>query len=258
MMAQPKLCGSGSSIGGCKLLWDSVICDYGDVNWLGKHIVGTCPLISPFWFVRDLMVVSVCTPLLYWLLRRFRLWVVAVFGLCFISRVFIPVHGFSSMCFLWFSFGAYFSIWGKDLVAALYRFCIPAGVVAVLTAMVLVWTWGTHWSPFVGECLRQVSNLYILASVVTIINLVAYLVREKGIKGSHWLSKTSFVICAAHIMILQCVWPRLVPWVDGVTWRMFVSFPCVPAFVVGVCLAFYWFMERIAPRLLSLLTGNRR
>lgn len=210
-------------------------------------------MLLPLWFVRDLMVVSVLTPLIYWLIRRFRFWPVVVLGLCYIFDIFIPLHGFSAVCFFWFSLGAYLSIWKKDIVIVCQRFKYPAYVVTLLTLILLTWTWGSngasHFS-LCGECLRQLSSLYILSSIISAVNLAAYFVGKRRVRVNHWLAKTSFFIFALHIMVLECVWPRIVPWVGGDTWRKLISFPLVPLFVTAVCLGLYWLLERFAPRLL--------
>ena len=71
------------------------------------------PINPPLWFIRDLMIVVCFTPLIYYIIKRTKYFFIAVLALLF----FIPnLHVPYLSAFLFFSMGAYFSIYKKDMV----------------------------------------------------------------------------------------------------------------------------------------------
>lgn len=69
------------------------------------------PVSFHFWFVRDLMFVSLLTPFIAFSLRKAGLWPIFV---CFCLWIFQPALHAESLCF--FSLGAYFSIKGVNVL----------------------------------------------------------------------------------------------------------------------------------------------
>lgn len=47
------------------MLWDCEVWDQ-MVNWMGMNIHNSGPVLMPFWFMRDLMVMVLITPIIYW------------------------------------------------------------------------------------------------------------------------------------------------------------------------------------------------
>lgn len=75
---------------------------------------GNNPINGPLWFVRDLMVVCLFTPVLYLLLKRCRLLTLSLLGILWFFDLWeysiCGIYGFSSVSFLFFSLGAAFSL----------------------------------------------------------------------------------------------------------------------------------------------------
>lgn len=70
------------------------------------------PQNAPLWFVRDLMIVVLCTPILYWLLRHTRYFFVLVLGIFWCVLDFWNLGHTSQLitAFFFFTWGAYMSI----------------------------------------------------------------------------------------------------------------------------------------------------
>jgi hypothetical protein len=68
----------------------------------------------PLWFLRDLMVVSLLTPVIYVLIRKLGYWLLAVLTIYYLSGVCAFVPGLSAYAIYFFSFGAFFSIRGMN------------------------------------------------------------------------------------------------------------------------------------------------
>lgn len=111
-------------------------------DWTGGVQLMTAPANMPLWFLRDLMVVSVLSPLVYVAVRRLGWWLLALLGGYYLSGVCAFVPGVSACSVFFFTLGAFLSIRGYDLVVAMRRVAVPAYVLAVLLAAGMVLTYG--------------------------------------------------------------------------------------------------------------------
>ena len=70
---------------------------------------------APLWFMRDLMVVSLCAPLLRYILQR-KWWIISLplMALAHIANIEIPISGFNVEAFFYFSIGATLAIHRAD------------------------------------------------------------------------------------------------------------------------------------------------
>ena len=81
------------------------------------------PADAPLWFVRDLMIVAISTPVLYWLLKRTRHYMVLTLGLLWFYSDILWGHANQLItAYFFFSFGAYMSINGKDMLQVFGRY----------------------------------------------------------------------------------------------------------------------------------------
>jgi len=124
-------------------------------DWMGDKHMQTAPLLGPLWFVRDLIIMSVLSPFLYYGIK-----VLPIFPLL---TVFFYITGIwphclsstmnSALCF--FSLGAYFSISRTDFLLYLYRSRHIVFPISVIMAMILTYhgsnigdNWGGSFTLF--------------------------------------------------------------------------------------------------------------
>lgn len=103
------------------LFWDCNMWNLTTYNLLGINTPSQAPILVPLWFLRDLIVVVVLTPLIYLMLRKLKGWAVVLLGICYITGVFPYIHGLSILAVFFFGLGAYFSINKKNLVEEFSR-----------------------------------------------------------------------------------------------------------------------------------------
>lgn len=71
-------------------------------DWLGNEIVHTAPINLPLWFLRDLIVLSILSPLLYWLVTRFKYYFIAILFFLYISGFSFQISGFDVTALFFF------------------------------------------------------------------------------------------------------------------------------------------------------------
>lgn len=176
------------------VLWDSQEWGGTDLNWLGNYVVhNTSPELFPFWFMRNLIVVVVLTPLVYWIVKKLGPWFIGFMGLLYVSGIWPDIHGLSSSTLFYFSIGSWFTLNGRDLCSTLYsyRWFIYLPYLILLPLMVYldgVQTYG-------GK------SMYIIIGVMTALCFSYYLVKEKGIRKHHLLVGSCFFVFAFHVFI---------------------------------------------------------
>ncbi|MBO4486915.1 MAG: hypothetical protein J5729_00925, partial [Bacteroidaceae bacterium] len=107
-----------------------------NTNVLGITKPVSYPILIPLWFIRDLMVIVLMTPLIGWAIRCLRIGWIAVMVVLSITGIWIPLVGFSPSSCLWFSIGAWFSINGISMASSLRRVRIPL-ICAAIALLVL-------------------------------------------------------------------------------------------------------------------------
>lgn len=127
--------------------WDffwSYWCPAGvQIDWFGREQLMTAPANMPLWFLRDLMVVSLLTPIIYILIRKLGFWLMGLLTILYLSGVYAFILGLSAYAIYFFTFGAFLSIRKKDLIASLRRVEFPSYVLSMLFAISMLLTYGT-------------------------------------------------------------------------------------------------------------------
>ena len=113
------------------------------IDWLGQEQLMTAPANMPLWFLRDLMVVSLLTPIIYILVRKCGYWLMTVLTVLYLSGVCAFIPGLSAYAVYFFSFGTFLSIRKMDLIGSLKRFEWPAYLLSLILAMAMMLTYNT-------------------------------------------------------------------------------------------------------------------
>ena len=221
----------------------------------GSHIAA--PIAVQFWFLRDLMVAMVCSPIIYFLVK----WFIIISGkrpivryLLFLVIIFAfkwwpDITGFNPECWLFFSFGAYFGIKKKEFIVAMLPYALPSFIVLCIVIGI------EQWLP----C-DFIYRLEYVVGLIFGISLTTIMARA----GSWWVNMTlsngSFFIFAYHYMVLGFI----VTWLGtGVLtphswWLAMLIYILSVVLVVFIGLVLYWLMRTRLPFTTYILMGGRR
>lgn len=124
------------------------------IDWFGHEQLMTAPANMPLWFLRDLMVVSLLTPIIYILVRRLGYWLIGLLTILYFSGVYAFIPGLSAYAIYFFTFGAFLSIRKMDLITSLKRVEIPAYLLSVSFAISMLMTYNTPAFSSLMLCFR--------------------------------------------------------------------------------------------------------
>ena len=125
------------------LFWNYIVNAGCQIDWFGNEHLLTAPVNMPLWFLRDLMVVSVLTPIIYVAVRRLGLWLMLPLTVLYLSGICPFIPGLSAYAVYFFTFGAFFAIRRMPLLDALQRVEIPAYVLSLVFAVAMMLTYHT-------------------------------------------------------------------------------------------------------------------
>ena len=103
-------------------IWD--IKHWGDVDhpWLWWTTYTTGPIDLPLWFLRDLIVVTVLSPLIYWFVKTLKIGSIIILLAAYVLDFWVVWHGFRITAFFYNALGVYFAINGKNIVEFCQRY----------------------------------------------------------------------------------------------------------------------------------------
>lgn len=234
------------------LLWGCTPIGTASTNALGWQVAAsTAPVQEPLWFVRDLMVMVIASPLVYVVLRRLK-WVgLVLIGAIYYSGLWPNPAGFTFTSVWFFSLGAWFSISHRQVMSTLRPLVKPCAaliVPMVLALMLFRQTNEAWWLPL--------QQLYVLAAMVVSV-AVAHTVSQRRAPRM-WLANSSFFVYAAHTIVLLPISQALVHWalLKWAVWQN-VAFLLCPLLAIMVCLVAYYILNRYMPRAAWVLTGKK-
>ena len=219
------------------------------INWLNifwVHIDGT-PLIIQFWFVRDLMVIILISPLLKFLASKFPSLIITALILCYVNG--LPL-GFGTALFFYMC-GLFFAEYDVDF----FNFSDKISWIELicLLSLKMVFTIGFN----------EKVNLFGLGTIISCIfflKLSSFIIsKSKLYSFSKYLSDFSFFLYAIHMPFLVTVFEkisfRIIP-LHGIGCLIQFILTAVITIILGTAIGIG--LKKICSPLFALLNGGRR
>lgn len=233
--------------------WTNGLFVYPDI---GVRLESPIPMNGPMWYVRDLMIIILLTPIVYYLIKKLKVWF--LIGMA-IVLYYGSYHIFPNMksltilidYFFFFSWGAYYSINKLNIVEQMRRIKYIPILFLILVVLCLI-TNSTEYN-------RYVHFPTILTGIVSSVALVSYLLEKGRIHVNETLANSSFFIFALHSLILNEIGKLLFICVgcnDSPLMLLFL-YILIPVVTILICVGLYKLLNRFAPAVCSLLTGGR-
>ena len=236
-------------------LWDTALWEDGAA--FSRKLPGY-PVNMPLWFIRDLMILTVISPLIWLLLEKTRGW-----GILLMVAWWFPAHdkffGFGADSLFFFSLGALLSMKKVNFVQVARKYAIPLYITAVVMLVVDFLVMYRNYMEY--HELRfnwPVFNVYVLCIMGATLALAGRLAETKILDRLIRLSSASFFLYAAHILWLEPLRDYLLgvlaPTSDAtviIFYFAFIAFHCT------VVTALYFLLRRFLPKSTAVLTGGR-
>lgn len=209
----------------------------------------TAPVLLAAWFIRDLIIVCLASPAIWWLMTKSKGWILLIFGFFYVTA-WPSINGLPITAVFWFSFGSLFSIRKLNFVDVFRRFKWLSIVVSMISFVILL----TSWKKYQDSCWPTIIyGSYILSTAISVVCIVANQIERGTLRLSSGLGDATYFIYLAH------------PFLLGFTVRLMKLFSLegIPAWLLGVTLIVvvllcaYAFLRRYIPWTLRLLLGQK-
>lgn len=213
------------------------------------------PIDVPLWFVRDLMIVVLCTPVLYWLLKRTRYYFVLALGTLWFALVYWDLGHINQLitAFFFFTWGAYMSVNKKDMLQEFGRFFNAS--ILLYPSLALLYVLSVHCFP---EASATIKRLNVFVGLFFAYNVAAWLLKRNVCKVSPFLASSSFFIYVAHTLICGDL-VKLFFFIFRPTseWGMLLIYTSAVVVTITSLLLVFYLLRRYAPSFLKVIAGRK-
>lgn len=235
------------------MLWNSSV--WGErTTWLGIHTYNSGPALLPFWYMRDLILMVLFSPIIYWLIKRIKIvFIILLIAIYTLDVKVSWISGTIVYASLFFSLGAYFAIKKQDFTDVLWRrkklICLLAVILMALQTYMGA-SMGNHVSCMIHPWMAILQSFAIIILASTMCKYRYLYDVNKN------LAKTSFFIYAFHVFILGYLTslfnklynlssvfvPSCYAWII-LTFKYFA----LPLVCVVICILVYHFLRKYLP-----------
>ncbi|MDR1004717.1 MAG: acyltransferase [Prevotellaceae bacterium] len=232
-----------------------LISDYDWQDWLNlfwDHGTGM-PICYQFWFIRDLIIVILFTPILHVYIKYCKVFGVLALGVLYLFSLWFAVPGFSITAFFFFSFGAWFSINKHDFTIDFYSMRWATTLMYLTLVVLDTWLWYCNITNY-----DYISKIGIVVGLVAIVSWTAYGIKKNHLSVNAFLAGSSFFVYAYHgmpVTLIVLYWVKLLSPISE--WMMLVGYFLIPFFIVGIGVCVYALSRKYFPALTALVTGGR-
>ena len=232
-------------------LTDYTLTDYLRLFWdRGSYDNGNfVPLLCPLWYIRNLLIMSILSPILYYIIRYTR----EAFLLAATAWWLITYHNaFIPQTILFFSLGAYFAIFDVNPLQMVYRkkkcFLFLFTVFAIFDII-------SH-TAFYTPINLQIHRLSLILNIPTLLILADWCVQH-GYNDKLFPNSAFIVFCVHYpiVVVLRKICIAQFADVPDIT-HILLYFMCVTISTL-LSIGIYLFMDKHLPNIKRLLSGNR-
>ena len=224
-----------------RVFWDRGEFDFGN----------SAPLLCPLWYIRNLLIMSVLSPILYYLIKYVRevfLIAVATWWMMTNNNAFTP------QTILFFCLGGYFSIFNINPLKFVME---RKGLFITLTcifAMADIFVHVANGTPFN----LMIHRMSLIFNIPALLILADWMNKKGHNKSTTFFSQAAFIVFCIHypiVLILRKVCLTVFADATDIV-HIPLYFVCVILTTV-LSIGFYWMLNRYFPKIKTILSGNR-
>jgi hypothetical protein len=213
------------------------------------------PIDIPLWYIRDLFMMVIISPIIYWMIRRFNVWYIAILGIAWcIKSAYLPNGGYISMlitALFFFSWGGFHGINEINFVKEMKKFkysIILYLPIAVLDTLSIYTPYNSY-----------IHNIGIFIGLITVVNIASQLLESGKVHTRDILINSTFFVFALHKLIIDDVAKiifSLLHLPDN-TFIMLLFYVFVPIITIVICISIYNIIHKTVPQICIIFTGGR-
>lgn len=227
-----------------------VITNFTVTDWLNAYWELSNGLI-PLWYVRDLMIISLFTPIIYFVIKKTGILLPVLLGILYLMNEFKYTPGLGTRCSFLFVLGSYFGIKNINFFALANKY---SAILLVLYAVSIIFDIYLCSIEYGYNFLNQFT---LFVGVFVVSSVFYHLTAKYDLHLPNFWAESSFFIFVFHMFIIYIpgkFWPLIIP-VNIITIYIMQIF--IPIIVSFSCMGVYWVCKKLMPQFISIIVGSR-
>ena len=221
-----------------RAFWDRGVWDHGN----------GAPLLCPFWYIRNLMILVILSPIISYIIRYTKLLFPLIFGLLWINS---HDSAYTLQSLTMFSLGAYFPICNRNPIELFEKYTVLfVGTFFILAIMDFLHLYVAIPFALPFHRLSLIANTYLC-----ICFLGEFLYRNHIY--SSFLSRSAFFVFCIHYPFATYLRPIFERINGSNDIMLVVTYLLSVVFITSLCILVYKLLKCIMPGFVTVITGNR-
>lgn len=236
-----------------KLIADFSLLDYIMMFWNHNHT--GVPICYQFWFIRDLIVVVILSPIIYWIIKKMPI-AIAVIGILWFSDIWPNIIGLGAVSVFFFSLGGWLSI-NRDKLLKLFGLNNKEIIMTVVCYVLAIAASTFFWSDGNVILYNLMHKAGIIVGIIVLFNGIRYISERITFAPNQFLINSSFFIYGYHgmtVALIMKLYAKLVPWYEG---TIILGYFVCWAITILLGLFLYYSMMKLFPKFGIWITGGR-
>ena len=152
------------------------------------------PANMPLWFLRDLMAVSLLTPIIHIGIKKLGWWVFVILLPVYLTGIWAIQPNLNPYAICFFTLGAFLSINKLDLIDTCRRFEMPAYLLSAAFVLAMILTYHTLFFPPLILCFRLVGVVAAFCLAYKILSNTARRIPKTASDASYFIYFSHYVL----------------------------------------------------------------
>jgi fucose 4-O-acetylase-like acetyltransferase len=169
------------------------------IDWLGNEQLMTAPANMPLWFLRDLMVMALLSPIIYIGIRKMGGWLLIILTPLYLSGFCAFIPGLSAYAVYFFTLGAFLGIRKMDIVETCMKYEKPSYILATIFGLAMICTFRTPVFSSLMLCFRLVGVVAVFCLANRLLSRTPKRIPQMACDASYFVYLAHYVFFFAFI-----------------------------------------------------------
>jgi fucose 4-O-acetylase-like acetyltransferase len=197
------------------------------------------PANMPLWFLRDLMIVSLLTPIIYIGVKKFNYWIFILLIPIYLTGIWAIQPGLNPYAICFFTIGAYLSIQKTNLVEACLKLEKIAYLLSVLLALAMILTYPTIAYSILMLCFRVVGIVAVFCLAHRILSRTTKRIPKTACDASY------FIYLAHYVFFFSLIDTTFFSHFGTSTASLCIHYLLCPLLKAAILMAIYYLYRKV-------------